>query len=192
MRKRILYIVLAILGAILLNILLFILLLVHFVQPRQYVTTDLSDYGHYQGNYDNEYVQTFITSFFPEEIDNSWSDVDYSYRAQKNDTYAFEAYLEFYIEDPEEFQKLIHQYTNGNACDFQYDSGFKEYVIADDFQLTRSDSNHIESCKIGKILYSEESQRIIFVAIGVYDGGATTTDFLCVYFNRFNIDPQNY
>lgn len=192
MRKRILYIFLAILGTILLNILLIVLILVYSVHPRQYVTTDLNDYGYYQGNYDDEYVQTFITSFFPEKIADNWTDVNYSYRAQKNDTYAFEAYLEFQIEDPEEFQNFIHQYTGGDVHDFQYDSSFKEYVIADNFNLTDSNSNHIESCNIGKILYSEESQRIIFIAMGVYDGGATTTEFLCVYFNRFNIDPKNY
>ena len=42
------------------------------VVPRQYVTTDLADYGNYVGNYDNQSVQKFITSFFPKEIQENF------------------------------------------------------------------------------------------------------------------------
>ena len=167
---------------------------VHF--PRLYSTTDINDYGKYVGNYDNKSVKEFVTSFFPEEIEDDFTDVRYSYRARKGDAYAFEAYLEFRIEDTSAFKTYIADKTGGNAVDFEYDSDFKEYIISDNFELVDSDdgsaSTSIGYARIGKILYSEKEQRIIYVALGVYDGGFADTDYLCVYFNRFGIDPFEY
>ena len=169
-------------------------------QSRQYITTELSDYGKYTGNYDNEFPQEFITSFFPNTIENSFSDIKFEYRAQKKDTYAFEAYLEFRIEDPAEFQAFIDEHVGKNVSDFSYDTNFKEYVIADELGLVVLDQKtsnadgfyHIQCAKIGKILYSEITQQIICIALGVYDGGVVTTDFLCNYFDRFDIEPYHY
>ncbi len=160
--------------------------------PRQYVTTDLKDYGKYVGNYDNDFANEFIPSFFPLKIEDNFENVKYSYRAQKGDTYAFEAYLEFQIEDEKAFQSHVLEKTGNNATEFQCDLDFKEYVISNEFQLIGEDSDGISRAKIGKILYSENEHRIIYVAIGVYDGGLVDTDFLCEYFNRFDIDPKNY
>lgn len=162
--------------------------------PARYTTTDLNDYGKYEGNYDNKSVKKFVTSFFPEEIDEDFTDVKYSYRARKGDSYAFEAYLEFIIEDASAFESYISDKTGGNAVDFEYDSDFKEYVVSDNFELVDFDDESacISYAKIGKILYSEKEQRIIYVALGVYDGGFAETDYLCVYFNRFGIDPLEY
>jgi len=167
---------------------------------RQYITTELSDYGKYTGNYNNKFPQEFITSFFPNTIENSFGNVKFEYRAQKIDTYAFEAYLEFRIEDPAEFQAFIDEHVGKNVSDFFYDTNFKEYVIADEldlYELDQKTSNvdvfyHILSAKIGKILYSEKTQQIICIALGVYDGGVVTTEFLCNYFDRFDIDPYHY
>ena len=160
--------------------------------PQQYSTTNVSDYGKYVGNYDNDFPEEFINSFFPEKIEINFSDVKYSYRAQKGDTYAFEAYLEFQIEKESEFQSYVYEKIGNSAMNFKYDSDFKEYVIFDEFQLNGEESKSIRGAKIGKILYSEKNQRIIYVAIGVYDGGMVTTDFLCKYFERFDIDPIKY
>ena len=182
----------------------------------QYSTTDLSDYGNYTGNYDNGSVQNYINSFFPEEISDTFEDVTYSYRAEKGDTYAYEAYLEFTINDPEEYASLVKQYAAGRPSKpFAYDTAFVEYTINDKFlpcthfeengevkQITgyiekpiHSDNVvkcHIEAATIGKILCNSKEQRVIFVAIGVLDGGAVDTEFLSVYFTRFNIKPWNY
>ena len=163
--------------------------------PRQHCTTDIEDYGKYVGNYDNDSVEAFITSFFPEKIEDDFANVKYSYRAQKGDAYAYEAYLEFQIEDEEEFESYILMKTGGKAVEFSYDSDFKEYVISDilDLQTEEGEKTYnIGGAKIGKILYSEKDHRIIYVAIGVYDGGLAKTSFLCEYFNRFNIDPLKY
>jgi len=167
-----------------------------FVFPRQYCTSDLNDYGKYIGNYDNDSAQTLIAEFFPEKIEADFANVKYSYRAQKGDTYAFEAYLEFQIEDEEKFESYLSQNIGDNSVDFQYDSDFKEYVISNELQLWSVKGEekdiHIKDAKIRKILYSEKNHQIIYVALGVYDGGAVKTDFLCEYFNRFGIDPVRY
>lgn len=168
-------------------------------RPEQYVTTDTAEYGNYIGNYDNETVQSFITSFFPNTLEPIFSDITYSYRAQKFDTYAYEAYLEFTIENPAVFQSYVAQYKDLATTKFPYDDSFYEHTIADEFDpvgtsttVGSTDSVSISWAKIGKVLISYEQQRIIYVALGVYDGGGARTDFLCVYFNRFNIDPLSY
>ena len=171
----------------------------YFSGLKQYVTTDFDDYGHYIGNYDNKRVHEFINSFFPFEIEDCFSDVKYSYRAEKGDTCAFEAYLEVSIKARDEYEDVLEKYIGDSRGDvFVYDSSYNEVVHCDYFYIgslseKSSDENyHIEEAYIGKILYCKEEQKIIFVALGVYDGGWTTTDFLNVYFERFDIDPYEY
>lgn len=189
------------LGLVLICVLLCMLLLIRdAVYPRQFYTTNISDYGKYVGNYDNDFPEEFINSFFPEKIEENFSNVKYSYKAQKGDSYAFEAYLEFKIENESEFQAFIDEHVGKNVSDFSYDTNFKEYVIADELGLIVLDQKtsnadgfyHIQCAKIGKILYSEKTQQIICIALGVYDGGMVTTDFLCNYFDRFDIEPYHY
>ena len=191
-------IVLAILGFCLLcSFFFFVVLLLSFGYVKQYVTNDIADYGKYTGNYDDESVQEFITAFFPNEIESTFSDVQYSYRAQKNDSYAFEAYLSFTISDIEQYDAFIESYTTGlTKSTFRYNDSYWEYTVVDEFFPDPPDTEgkdiHIRYAKIGKILCCPEKQEIIFVALGVYDGGVVKTDFLCVYFDRFNIDPREY
>lgn len=181
-------------------VLLILGILVCSVLPRQYTTNDIKKYGKFTGNHDNDFPREFTTSFFPEQIETFFSEVAYSYRAQKNDTYAFEAYLEFVIEDTEVFDSFVKRTTEGlESKPFFYDSSFVEYTVSDVFEGTigqeETDGNTyvaIGYAKIGKILCSKEEQRIIFVALGVYDGGMARSDFLTVYFDRFGIDARNY
>ena len=181
-------------------VLLILGILVWSVLPRQYTTNDIEKYGKFTGNYDNDFPREFTTSFFPEQIEDFFSEVTYSYRAQKNDTYAFEVYLEYVIEDADVFESFVKEKTVGLASKaFSYDASFVEYTVADVFEGTiwqeESDMSpdvSIDYAKIGKILCSKEEQRIIFVALGVYDGGMASSDFLTVYFNRFGIDARNY
>ena len=179
-------------------ILLAFFILVDSVTPKQYVTNDPQDYGNYVGNHDNNSVVGFINSFFPQRIESDFVNVRYSYRAQKNDTYAFEAYLEFCIEDTSVFQSFIRDNIGTATTQFSYAPEYKQYVVSDVFSLSspekRNDSNRysISYAKIGKILYCEETQQIVYIALGVYDGGVAKTDFLNVYFNRFGIDPIEY
>lgn len=179
-------------------ILLAFFILVDSVTPKQYVTNDPQDYGNYVGNHDNSAVVDFINSFFPQKIESDFANVRYSYRAQKNDTYAFETYLEFYIEDPSAFQSFITDNIGTNTTEFPYAPEYRQYVVSDIFSLSSPEKQNaanryaISYAKIGKILYCEETQQIIYIAMGVYDGGIAKTDFLNVYFNRFSIDPVEY
>ena len=172
-------------------------------KDRYYSTTNLEDYGKYAGNTDNGKVGELINSFFPDEIKDSFSDVTYSYRAECYDTYGYEAYLEFVIEDKGEYLDFVSRYTHGiESKTFKYDSSFIEYSINNQVRLTAyydeetgdypMENVNFEYADIRKILCSDEEQRIIFVSIGVHDGGAATADYLCVFFDRFSIDLLEY
>jgi len=167
---------------------------------QRYETTDIGDYGKYTGNFNNETPRSFITTFFPEEIRDIFTHVVYSYRAEKLDTFAFEAYLEFTIEDPAEFHRYIDELGADKEWQpFAFDSGYMEHSVSNELVLGDPSKDekaqqvyYIEEAMIGKILYSEKDNTIIYVAIGVYDGGGARTDYLSVFFERFGIDPQAY
>lgn len=196
--KKPLKIFLIVIGSIIGSVILTVGLLIYYVIPRQYTTTDIANYGKYTGNSDNESVREFICSFFPQKIEEDFSDVTYSYRAQKNDTYAFEAYLSFTIEDPKKYEDFVDEYSyGGQLTEFRYDEQYQEHTIKDVFEPNYPESDEekgisIGYAKIGKILFCNEKQEIIFIALGVYDGGMARTDFLTVFFDRFNIDPLEY
>ena len=165
-----------------------------------YETTNIADYGSYIGNNDNGFALQFISSFFPQEILDDFTDITYSYRAEDFDVYGFEAYLEFTIEDKSEFIRHVESIADADAWHpFVFDEGYMEYSLVDELELSthRDDGSayeypHIMEAEIGKIFYSPQEQKIIYVAIGVYDGGGVTTEFLSVYFERFDIDPKLY
>lgn len=172
-----------------------------FTPPKYTERTAISDYGHYDGTGTDSFTECYIQSFFPKEIEDSFSAVKYSYKAENTDTYGFEAYLEFTIEDKTIFKTYISKITsNENWHDFAYAPGYKEYCIENVFDLDIDDTDDPSSiyyrqivyAKIRKILYSPEEQRIIYVAIGVYDGGGIGTNYLNVFFERFQIDPVEY
>ena len=170
------------------------------VIPKQYATSDISDYGYYIGNKDNQFASEYIGKFFPEIIEDSFTDVTYSYRAQNYANYAFEAYLEFVIEDEKTFEKFISAKTSGiEPKTFSYDPSFIEYTLDDTLEIFILDSKDNENskieiryAKIGKILCNAEEHRIIFVAMAMRDAWGAYSDYFCRYFDRFNIDPTNY
>lgn len=162
-----------------------------------YETNNISDYGKYTGNIDNAPPREFINSFFPETVSNSFTDVQYHYKAKRFDTYAYEAYLEFVIPDSESFNLFLEEYICPDQCKpFMFDTSFTEYSISNVLWLDDSNNNSdgypISYAEIGKVLFSIDEQRIIFVALGVYDGGGTDTSELNWFFSRFNIDCQVY
>ena len=161
-----------------------------------YETSDITEYGRYIGNNDNQFPTEFINSFFPNCVSDTFTDVKYLYRAKKYDTYAFEAYLEFRIPDQDLFSQHIAQIGNVEWKAFAFDGQYMEYTLSDQLELhskRMSEDEHngyvIEQAKIGKILYNPFEHRIIYVAIGVFDGGGVTTDYLSAFFDRFKIDP---
>lgn len=96
-------------------------------------TQDIADYGVIEGNYDNDTPREFIQSFFPEEIEVWYSDVEYYYWAKKMDTYSYEAYLEFEVPDKALYTRLVDEVTEGAELPvFEYDSQYREYTVSDE------------------------------------------------------------
>ena len=162
-------------------------------------TTSIEDYGNYTGTAKDSYVQAFIQSYFPEKIDSSFSNVTYSYCAEGADTYGFEIYLEFTIADKAKFDRYVVELSKlGEWGEFAFDPSFMECEIRDGFRLVsiepgeeRTDRN-ISIASVKKVLYCEQTQTIIYWGLGVYDGGYGDTEHFCAFFDRFNIDPQEY
>lgn len=191
------------LGMILCGLVLFIILVVisALTIVNYTETTDIADYGHYPNVKTTDIVHILIHSFFPESIKDSFCDVRFSYKSENIDAYGFEAYLEFKIENSSEFYQHISSIADEQQWnDFAFDDSFREYSIKNELVLDIDDPYNPESlfqhqiiqADIRKILYSPESQTIIYVAIGVHDGGGVGTNYLNVFFNRFNIDPVEY
>lgn len=177
-----------------------VLMLINCSKGKTYETNSINDFGRYIGNYNNEVPADFINSFFPYEISDNFSFVEYHYKAKKLDTYSYEAYLDFCIEDTESFFEYVENYVSilGDPTVFPYDNAFEEYnisnvySIASNKEITGEESHRILTAQVGKILVSYANQRIIYVAIGNYDGGGTDTDELSHFFEKFNIDPIEY
>lgn len=162
-----------------------------------YESSDVSDYGNYIGNYDNETPREFINSFFPEHIEEIFTDITYHYKAKKFDTYAYEAYLEFVIDDIDGFQTILNRYVDqSKSKPFLYNESYMDYSISNVLRLhipeKAPNTYALNSAYIGKILYSQEEQRLIFWALGVFDGGGTDTSELNFFFDRFEIDVMDY
>lgn len=184
---------------ILVVIILFLLVL--FIPPKYTERTAISDYGRYDGTGSDKFTKQYIQSFFPKKIEDFFSDVKYTYKAENTDTYGFEAFLEFTIEDEEKLQAYLSEIADDEKWeDFAYASGYKEYSIENVLDLDIDDTDDPSSifyrqivyAKIRKVLYSPEENRIIYVAIGVYDGGGIGTNYFNKFFERFQIDPVEY
>lgn len=164
-----------------------------------YECNDISEYGNYVGNINNRTPREFIQSFFPEEISDDFQNVIYSYRAENLDTYGFEAYLEFKIPDKTAFDSYVSSIAPAEEwAEFYFDSTFAVHDIANELDITPREISDggmdysIEYAKIGRVLISESEQTVIYVAIGVYDGGGVCTSYLSQFFSRFNIDIAQY
>lgn len=163
-----------------------------------YETNDVAQYGKIKGNFVNDEPKNLIFSFFPEEIDDPFTDITYHYKAKKGDAYAYECYLEFVIEDAESFAEFLDRNVDQEkATVFKYDKEYMDYTISNIFSMDEKHQSalggySIGYAKCGKILYSIEEQRLIYFSLGVYDGGGTDTTELCYLFSKFNIDVTQY
>lgn len=168
-----------------------------------YETNDVADYGIVKGNYNNDKPQRFISSFFPQKIEDYFSDITYHYKAKKGDTYAYEMYLEFVIQDAEKYTSFISNVIGNEVCEpFHFDPNYRAYYVSNYLSLDQWPEDHklysedappfITNAKIGLVLFSEAEQRIVFFALGMYDGGGADVEELGYFFNRFGIDPLEY
>lgn len=161
---------------------------------RVYTTNSLSDYGTYKGNFDNDVPTEFITSFFPDRIEEHFSDVRYHYKAIRLDAYGYEAYLEFTIEDRDAFTEYIrNEIPASDVVQFAHDPSFCEITVSDILDATPYDEYIcLESAKLGKILWSVSEGTVIYWAMGVHDGGATRLEQLDHFLHRFQIDHVDF
>ena len=177
------------------------------VKNPKYETTDLAEYGVVEGTNQKSEAEKLI-DFFPNKIEDYFEDVTYSFKSEKTWVYSFEAYLEFTISDTEQyeyFRKSTVKWYVGQP--FEYDTSYTEYIISDIIQPSFSDevleSNRvlyqgnerhfsIDNCDVRKMLFNDEEQRVIFVAICVGDEGFTSTEFYSTFFDRFDIHPREY
>lgn len=163
--------------------------------PQYTQRTHVLEYGDWSGSGSTEFVTAYIESFFPDTIDSAFSDVVFSYRANNADTYAFEAYLEFRVEDPVVFRQYISSIAVGDQWkEFSFDSSFQELAIEDHFVIGHDYplSDRIIQAKVRKVLFDAQTQTIIYYAMGVFDGGVADIEHFHQLFQRFAIDPKEY
>lgn len=168
-------------------------------QPVVY--SDVSQYGHYTGTASNAFVREYINSFFPEQIEEYFSDVKYVYKAAGRSNYDFEAYLEFSISDTTMFNRYVGEIAVEDSWEtFPFHSDYQVYWIENGLDVRKSsipdqggeNDYLIERARIRVILCNTEDQTMIFWALGVYDGGGVGTDFLNTFFDHFEIDALVY
>jgi len=161
-----------------------------------YTVTDVESYGIIEGNNDNDRAKELFSAIFPAQNEDYFQDVTYSYKATNIDTYDFEIYLEFVVEDTDKFQKYIKEIAPAEEwTPFAYDETYLEYTYSDWYDADPSDSGEyfcIGSADIAKILIQPNEHRVITVALGVIDGGGAKTEYFTCFFDRFNIDPLEY
>ncbi len=131
----------------------------------------------------------------------------YVFHSRTIDTWGFEAYLEFVIEDQEAFENIASDITVGLVRGtFNYNEDYQEYIAPDkkwgtlnDYMFLGSEISvdgkigySISAASLSKILVNEKEHRIICVALAVHDGGASDTCFLDAFFSRFDIEPKEY
>lgn len=159
--------------------------------PKKHIT-DINEYGKY-----DTCVGEWETAFFPKLDKNIMSNFKYSYNVDCYIDCAHEIYLEFTIEDKEEFanfinrhqNSIIQEYENVIVQTFKHDEAYTEVVIDDDIRTRKDDDGRlvIDCAHIRKLIYNEESRSIIFVTLYVTDywGFENST-----YIERFSIDPR--
>lgn len=191
------------LSVILLCVIMFLAMAIQVicVPEKRWETSDTADYGKFVGTRNDQVIDAYIRSFFPEELQNTFSDVSYSFRASNIGRYACEAYLEFTIEDPEEFHEYVAKIADASCWkEFTYDESFLEYTLDDTLYLSLRDTpdaekeqyHYITEATIRKVLCSISEQKIIYTAILVSNDSVIETSYFNALFMRFGIDPVEY
>lgn len=169
-----------------------------FERGEQYTTTDIANYGKIVGNYKNDLVEESIFSFFPKKIEPNFKNVEYYYSAIDDGAYCYEAYLEFTIEDKTEFNDFVSSVVDKEkVIPFFCDDNYKEYTLSDHYHFSDNEKSIIDSKDMGyvllvanlkKVLYSESSQKIVFVAIEMGKDAFAYTGELNYFIDKFNVN----
>ena len=165
----------------------------------------IDDYGKIIGNGSDRRAQEMFDEMFPEKIEDYFDEPVYHYIAFYGvDARAFEIALEFTIKDTETFNAFVEKAAAGKDCEvFPYDETYQCYTISspwmfldDEAPCTECENRpthyHIGSADIELMLVQPDTQCIIFVGLGVSDGGGVDTYDLGWFFDRFGIDPTVY
>ena len=153
--------------------------------------TDITAYG----KYDN-CVSESETNWLPQLNEKTMSNFKYSYNVDCYIDCAHEIYLEFTIENEEEFTKFINEnrhsivqkYEDAIVQQFMYDESYTEVVIEDVIRTTYAYNElAIGFAYIRKFLYNEEKNSIIFVNLYVVDYWKFENS---MYIERFSIDTH--
>ena len=171
-----------------------------FERGEQYITTDIANYGKIVGNHKNDLVEESIFSFFPKKIEPNFKNVEYYYSAIDSGACCYEAYLEFTIEDKTEFNDFVSSVVDKEkVIPFFCDDDYKEYTIANGFDFQYEEKSIIDSKDMGyilssactdlkKILYSESTQKIVFVSVEMGMDAFAYTSELNYFTDKFNVD----
>jgi len=173
-------------------VIILILIIAMFVESKMdYKTNNLEDYGEIVGNIDNNEPQEFVFSFFPAEIEEYFSQPKYHYKAVKGNTYAYEAWLEFVIEDKAQFDAYVSSLPEAQKItSFTPAPSYTDYTYGDYLRFSQgADGEYrLHAARMGKILVSESEQHIIYFATGV-SGGDVPMEDLGYYWENFSIHP---
>ena len=125
------------------------------------------------------------------------SNFKYSYNSYCFIDHAHEIYLEFTIENEDEFTQFINEKqssimqenTDVTVQKLKYDESYTEVVIGDKIKTRYSEDGElvIDSAYIRKLIYNEDINSIIFVHLFVMDYWEFENS---TYIERFNIDPN--
>ena len=155
-------------------------------------TTDLAQYGSFgtcEAWDSNETVQEYVEGFMPERIEDYFSNPIYSFKECKYHN-LHEIYLEFTIEDEEQFDAYVQSATNGTELTAVPSAeGFEEYVLDERADVGSLDDGrmYIEHIRIKKILFSDETNTVIYVSI-VCRGDVVWYIEEFTYFQKFSIE----
>ena len=156
---------------------------------------DPANYGQYADQVGENNAATFISSFFPAELDDRFENIVYAFTIGKRSDYGSEAYLEFTIEDSSVFSDYVSQISAEEGwTPFPYDKNYMQCVKKDVIHLDSVDgtSYYYLNAKVGRILYSAKEKKIIYSAIQIRESGYAHIDDLTVFFQRFEIDVLSY
>lgn len=157
-------------------------------------TTDINEYGKFPVLLGKHRIENYTDIIMPDKIEDFFSDPIY-YFGYCEAPYMNEVYLQVKIEDEIQYQSYVSELVKENPTGaFFYDDSFQEYVITDVLILNDDgeDGYIISKTEIQKILFSDESNTIIFISLIVLyqDMPFNVEDFY--YFEKFKIDVEKY
>ena len=158
---------------------------------KLYQTSDLSLYNAYPKFYEKN-IAELTDLLFPNEIEDYFKNPIYSFRLDKLDG-AFEEWLEFRIEDTDQYLKYKEDILLENKTEpFKYDASFEAWTLEDTIYTGGDNEEYLELATILKVLFHDKSQTVIYIALRIEGPMLYHSPAEFIYFQRFSIDISNY